>query len=102
MASLFGSICLSDIPKEEIKKITCKDGSVKLFLNVFVGEMKEPKTFGDRTYTHYVSCAPVKEKRREGVFYNIGDLQTYDPAPVRPSYEDISNAPSASAEELPF
>lgn len=102
MSSYFGSICLSDIPKEEIKKVTLRDGSTKLYVNIFVGEKKEPTTFGDRTYTHYVSCAPPKDQRREGVYYNIGDLQTYAPRPSAPSPEEISNAPSVTAEDLPW
>lgn len=102
MSSYFGSLCLSDIPKSEIKKVTMRDGTTKLFLNVFVGEMKDPKVFGERTYTHYVSCAPPKEQRKDGVFYNIGDLQTYQPKPSVPTPEEINNAPSVTAEDLPW
>lgn len=32
----------------------------KIFLNISIGEKKEPVTFDNRTYTHYVSCAPRK------------------------------------------
>lgn len=66
MSSLYGSICLSDIPRSQMKKIMCKDGKERIFLNIFVGERKEPATFGDRTYTHFVSCSPKKEERKEG------------------------------------
>lgn len=56
MSSLYGSICLSDIPTEQIKKVRCKDGKERLFLNIFVGERKEPSEFDGRRYTHFVSC----------------------------------------------
>ena len=31
MSSLFGSICLSDIPREQMKKVMCKDGKERIF-----------------------------------------------------------------------
>lgn len=67
MSSLFGSICLSEIPREQMKKVMCKDGKERIFLNIWVGERKEPATFGSNTYTHYVSCSPKKEERKDGV-----------------------------------
>ncbi len=48
---LRGSICLSDIPKELIKKVKCKDGKERCFLNFAIFKRKEPATFGDITYT---------------------------------------------------
>lgn len=103
MSSLFGSICLSDIPRSQMKKVKTKDGKEKIYLNIFVGERKEPVTFDDRTYTHFVSCSPKKEERIEGENYFIGDLQTYNPQPSTPTAEQIEQAPSVSLEEdLPF
>ena len=103
MSNLFGSICLSDIPRSQMKKVLCKDGKEKIFLNIFIGEKKEPQTFGDRTYTHYVSCAPRKEERREGEQYYIGDLQTWQAAPSVPTPEQVQAAPSVRPEDdLPF
>lgn len=100
---LIGSICLSDIPRDVMKKVMCKDGSQKIFVNIAVMERKEPSTFGDRTYTHFISCAPKKEERKEGVNYFIADLQTYIPQPSTPTAEQIEVAPSVSEEDdLPF
>lgn len=100
---LLGSICLSDIPREVMKKVTCKDGKERIFLNIAVIERKEPATFGDRTYTHFVSCAPKKEERKDGVSYFIGDLSEYKPQPSTPTAEQIDSAPSVSEEDdLPF
>ena len=38
MAILSGSICLSDIPREQMKKIKCKDGVERIYVNVAVIE----------------------------------------------------------------
>lgn len=103
MSSLYGSICLSEIPREQMKKVMCKDGKERIFLNIWVTERKEPVTFGNNTYTHFVSCSPKKEERVEGVNYFIGDLQTYNPQPSTPTTEQIASAPSISpADDLPF
>lgn len=103
MSSYYGSICLSDIPRSQMKKVMCKDGKEKVYLNVWIGERKEPVTFGEHTYTHYVSCAPKKEERKDGENYFIGDLQTYNPQPAAPTPEQIQAAPSVSEEDdLPF
>lgn len=103
MSSLFGSICLSDIPREQMKKVMCKDGKERIFLNVFIGERKEPARFGERVFTHFVSCSPKQEERREGVNYFIGDLETYNPQPSAPTPEQIASAPSVSEDyDLPF
>ena len=103
MSNLFGSICLSDIPRSQMKKVMCRDGRERVFLNIFIGEKREPATFGDRTYTHYVSCAPRKEERKEGEQYYIGDLQTWQAAPAAPTPEQVSAAPSLAPEDdLPF
>lgn len=103
MSSLYGSICLSDIPREQIKKVMCKDGKERIFVNIFVGERKEPAKFGDRTYTHFVSCSPKKEERKDGVNYFIGDLETFNPQPATPTSEQVQAAPSLLPEDdLPF
>lgn len=100
---LIGSICLSDIPRDVMKKVLCKDGKQKIFVNIAVMERKEPATFGDRTYTHFISCSPKKEERKEGVNYFIADLQTYNPQPSAPTVEQIEEAPSVGEDEdLPF
>lgn len=104
---LTGSICLSDIPRDQMKKVTCKDGSVKIYLNIAVITRKQPQTFTNngvsRTYTHFVSCAPKKEERADGVNYIIGDLETRTFTPQTPSAEDIQAAPPVSPQDdLPF
>ena len=97
---LIGSICLSDIPKSEIKKVMCKDGVERLYLNIAVIERKEKSQYGD---THFISCAPKKEERKDDVKYIIADLREWNPEPANPTPEQIAAAPSMSEEEpLPF
>ena len=100
---LFGSICLSDIPREQMKKVMCKDGVERIYVNVFIGERKEPSRFGNNVFTHFVSCAPKKEERVDGKSYSIGDLQTHNPQPSTPTTEQVASAPTVSADDdLPF
>ena len=101
--NLFGSICLSDIPREQMKKVMCKDGVERIYVNVFIGERKEPSRFGNNVFTHFVSCAPKKEERVDGKSYFIGDLQTHNPQPSTPTAEQVASAPTVSADDdLPF
>lgn len=78
-----GSICLSDIPENLIKYVKCKDGKVRAYVNVALMPMREPKTFknGDRTttHTHFLTCAPRKEDRVDGVNYIIGNFEERAP-----------------------
>lgn len=100
----FGSIDLTAVPKELFKRVTLKNGEEHVFLNIKVFQRKEPVTFGNRTYTHFVSCAPKKEEQKEGVKYIIGDMTESDfqaqPAVVTP--DQVNNAPSVSNDGLPF
>lgn len=106
---LTGSICLSDIPKELIRRVRCKDGKERAYLNISIIARREPKTFDNngrpRTYTHFVSCQPKKEERVEGVNYIFGDLETrtFSPVNVSPSQVAPQAAPQQSEDDdLPF
>ena len=99
MEIITGSICLSRIPKELIKKVMCKDGVERMFLNIAIIEKKEKGQFGD---THFITCAPRKEEQKEGVNYIIGDMKLYVPAPTV-SAQEIDDAPSIDPnDDLPF
>ena len=64
-----GSICLTDIPKELIS--TGNNG--KKYLNIAIFANKDgANQWGN---THYMTCAPKKEERKEGVNYIIGNLK---------------------------
>lgn len=93
MSNYYGSICLSDIPKELFRK--AENG--KVYLNIAVVERKETSQFG---HTHFISCSPKKDERKEGVNYFCGDLKPF--IPVQPTQEQINNSPSAPEDDLPF
>lgn len=102
---LTGSICLSDIPKSQMKKLLCKDGKERIYLNIAIIAKKTPQTFtnGDKshTYTHFISCAPKKDDRIDGENYILGDLETRTFAPQSPTVEDVANAPAVAPDENP-
>lgn len=101
MTNLFGSICLTDIPKELIT--TAKNG--KKYLNIEVKKMRQPSQFG---YTHTVKASVKRDERQEGVNYYIGNLkvskfgndgEAQEAAPVaQASAFDTPNDPN----DLPF
>lgn len=109
MANLFGSICLSDIPKELIR--TGKNG--KKYLTITVSERRNLSAYGD---THYIKAYAKKGTIAEGTNLFIGDLKpsTYDnqqtatmtPPPPTPQQQMAqpmpSNAYSTEGDELPF
>lgn len=68
MAGYYGSICLSDIPRELIT--TAKNG--KKYLNIEIGERRQPSQYGA---THYVKASVKQEQKQDGVNYYIGDLK---------------------------
>ena len=74
-------MCLTDIPKELIT--VGKNG--KKYLNIEIGERRQPSQFGA---THYVKASVKAEQKRDGVNYYIGDL--------KPSRYD-NNQPSQQA-----
>lgn len=94
-----GSICLSDIPRDVMKKVMCKDGRERIYLNVSLVPRKEVSQFG---HTHFISCQPKKEDRVDGVNYIIGDMKPLETIqPVTP--ETIEAAPPVSSDDdLPF
>lgn len=83
MANLYGSICLTDIPRELIT--TSKNG--KKYLNIEINELRQPSAYGA---THAVKLSVKKADRKEGVNYYIGNL--------KPSkFGNADNAESTSA-----
>ena len=104
MATLHGSICLSEVPKELFKKVTCKDGTVKTFLNIRITERKEPITFGDRTFTHFICSTVRKDEQEAGKKYIWGDLRPYGQKPSfePPTVQEMEEAPTADEDSLPF
>lgn len=101
MANLYGSICLSDIPRELIT--TSKNG--KKYLNIEVNELRQPSQYGA---THAVKMSVKKGDRKEGVNYYIGNLKPSkfgndDTAtPVAATQPDAVRATPAVADDTPI
>lgn len=68
MENLFGSICLTDIPKELIT--VGKNG--KKYLNIVINARREASQYG---HTHYIKAYCKREQQRDGVNYYIGELK---------------------------
>lgn len=106
-----GSICLTDIPKSQIKVVNCKDGKQRAFLAISIHENKQPFTDdnGKLLQDHFISCAPKKEERIDGEKYIIGHLKTWqnnETPNANPTPEQINNAPTLdqvdTTLDLPF
>lgn len=68
--NLYGSICLSDIPKQYIT--TGKNGKKYIAINVW--ENREPDRFGN---SHSIQVAvPVEDRQRDHQKYYLGNLKT--------------------------
>ena len=100
-----GFICLSDIPKELIRK--AENG--KLYLSISIGNSIDKETgairVDDKGNDYWLSCSPKKEEQKEGVNYFIGKLKTYKPQPSVQSAADVQASPVAAQEDvdnLPF
>jgi len=91
---MYGSICISDVPRELLKKAD----NGKVYLNIAVSKRREPSQFGD---THNVIASVPADKRKEGdkPLY-IGNMREHVPQVV--STQDVENMPSAEDTDLPF
>ena len=86
----YGSICLSDIPKDKIVKSE-KNG--KLYLNIDAVAYKEPNQYGN---SHFIALSSDKEERQKGGYKPtyIGNLKEREyKGEVKPSQSDISGLP---------
>ncbi len=94
------SICLSDIPKGEIKKAD----NGKFYCNIVVQKMKEKDKY-DNDLTIYMGQTKEQRDANEGKNY-IGKGKTYEFTGVKtPSAEEIQSAPPIDPIEesgLPF
>jgi len=100
MEKLYGSICLTDIPKEMIQ--TASNG--KKYLNIEVFRMKQPSQYG---HTHCISVSCKKEDKKEGVNYYIGKMKESVQTPVQQSseprnYEKAKSQVQEEQTDLPF
>lgn len=91
MANYYGSLCLSDIPKELITT----DNNGKKWLNIDIYEMRQPSQWG---HTHTIKASVKKEDKKDGVNYYIGKLKPskYDQQPSTPAMQE------SNEDGLPF
>lgn len=86
----YGSICLSDIPKDKIVKSE-KNG--KLYLNIDVVAYKESNQYGN---SHFIALSSDKEERQKGDYKPtyIGNLKEREyKGEIKPSQSDINGLP---------
>lgn len=88
----YGFICVSDVPRELFKKYN----NGKIYLNIKIVRRKEVGKYGE---THFVTCEPPQEERKEGVNYICGNIKEWV-APKEPTFEDIESAPAASKNDI--
>lgn len=94
--NLYGSICLTDIPRELFRKAD----NGKVYLNLKIIERKEVGKYG---HTHFASCEPRKDERQEGANYFCGDFKVSDPQQYAPpTPEQVAAMPPAEPNDLPF
>jgi hypothetical protein len=93
--SLYGSICLSDIPKELIT--TGKNG--KKYLNVCVDKRKQVSQYGA---THYIKAYAKKGTIDPNTNLYIGDLKPSQTTTYAAPAVQAPMMPPPAAEELPF
>lgn len=88
--NLYGSICLSDIPRELIKE----HENGRRYLNIEIKELATPSKFGA---THAIKASVKREDRKEGVNYFIGNLKPSQygnqPKPEAPAPRPIQSDP---------
>lgn len=89
MQSLYGSICVSDIPKNLI--FTAQNG--KRYLRIRVCEKQSPDKYEN---THYIKCYVPKDEVKEGVNYYIGNLKPSNPPLTQTQGANIQPAEQTS------
>ena len=95
---ILGSICLSDIPKDEHIKIG-KDS--KKYLNICITERRKPDKYGN-THTIYVSQDKEEREAKANKCY-IGSGRAYNPQPAAATPEAVDQMPPADVvDDLPF
>lgn len=91
----YGSICLSDIPKELIT--TAKNG--KKYLNVVVNQRREIGQYG---HTHYIKAYAKKGTVAPGTNLYIGELKPSEFQDGQASQSRAATLPPPPDNEPPF
>lgn len=87
-----GSICVSDIPKQYLRR--GKNG--KFYLSITINERRTPSQYGD---THYIKVrVPREEASAERKPIYIGDLKPFN---YEPKPDDNEPKPDISQPDIP-
>lgn len=99
MSYFWGSICLDDIPPEQIKQVTFASGVVKRFVNIKVKKMPEVKVRNNNKFEYMVTCEPKSDLQKPGVNYKIGELCEPEYKPYSPDSGSVIVEPKESEME---
>lgn len=87
------SICLSDIPKDKVKKAS----NGKLYIGITVKPRKTPDDFGQDTYAIISQSKEERAAKTDVIYVANGDYVSFSSSP-----ESVSEMSKASAEELDY
>ena len=91
------SLCLSDIPREKIKK--AENG--KMYANLILSERREKGKY-DETHTLAVSKSPEEREANAPTIY-VGSGKLYEAKPATPvTPQQIDELPPIGEDLLPF
>lgn len=100
MAELINiSVCLSDIPKDRIKRA---DSNGKCYANICVAARREADKYGN---THTVYMQQTKEERNakaDRIFIGQGKEIIFAPVNTPEAVEQMAPAPAQAIDDLPF
>lgn len=79
MQSLFGSICIEEIPDECKKRVMCKDGRYRTYVNVLINELHSPVQYPRFAKTHIITCYKkgIRGDMPEAGRYIIGQVVNF-------------------------
>jgi hypothetical protein len=91
------SICLSDIPREKLKKAT----NGKIYVNLIVAERREPDQFGNDLTVYVDQTKEEREVKAEKTYIGAGRNYSFSPANTSPdSVNDMP--PITDSDPLPY
>jgi len=91
------SICLSDIPREKLKKAT----NGKIYVNLIVAERREPDQYGNDLTVYVDQTKEEREAKTDKAYVGAGRAYSFSAPGVSP--ESVDDMPQVSpSEQLPY
>lgn len=92
------SICLSDIPKDKLKKAATNG---KIYVNLIVAERREPDQFGNDLTVYVDQTKEEREAKTDKAYIGAGRAYQFSAPGVSP--ESVDDMPQVSrSEQLPY